>query len=402
MMLFGPAERGDLKRPATTNRCPSFLLSRIRDLNQQLTDLRRSESTWLPRRTRLEQAAADRTKKFEDAEQQARNDLAAEREKFTKDLADVRKQKDDVAAQMTDKDNRIVELNTQLEDEKKAYEKELSDLQKRVQDQKTQLANFKSETFEVPDAVVTTVNQKEGVLYIDVGSADNLRPQQTFSVFDKGTTAIMKAKPKGRIEVMQILGEHVAMCRILEDTLSNIIMPGDVVFTPAWSPGQRIHFAIAGLVDITGNKKNDMELLQNLISINGGVLDDEVTVQTRYLIQGENVGEGPDGPSNADKADFTKKITAATEIGVDRLSVEKLLNLMGWRAEVKSITLGRGTGDFEAAPEAPRNLRTRPKPPQGFANARRHVVTAALSNELRAGSATSRSLANSWSFRRAN
>ena len=189
---------------------------------------------------------------------------------------------------------------------------------------------------------MTTVNQKESVLYIDVGSADNLRPQQTFSVFDKGTTGVMEAKPKGRVEVTQVLGEHVAVCRILDDKVSNIIVPGDLLVTPAWDPGRRIHFAIAGFIDITGDNKDDLELLKSLIDLNGGVVDEEVTVQTRYVVQGEDRGTGEGGAAtDAERAAFNAKVTAAIEIGVDRLSVDKLLSLMGWRADVKSVTLGR-------------------------------------------------------------
>ena len=77
-------------------------------------------------------------------------------------------------------------------------------------------------------------------MYINVGSADNLNLQQTFSVFDKGTTAIMEAKPKGRIEVIADRSASTwPRCRILEDKVSNIIVPGDLVLTPAWAPGSR-------------------------------------------------------------------------------------------------------------------------------------------------------------------
>ena len=72
-------------------------------------------------------------------------------------------------------------------------------------------------------------------------------------------------------------------------------MPGDLVFSPAWSPGQRIHFAIAGFIDITDSGQNDIGLLTRLIELNGGVVDDTVTVQTRYLVQGEKRSETPDG-----------------------------------------------------------------------------------------------------------
>ena len=334
MMLYGPA---DQEHESTRNyqSLPTFLLSRIRDLNQQLTDLRRSENQLTEEKSQLEAAAADRTKKFEDGEQQARNDLAAERDKFRQDREDMQKQKDTIATQLTDKDNSIADLQTKFDDQQKKLGKSVSDLEQIVDDQKIQLRGLRKESFEVPDATITSVNQKEGVLYVDIGSADNLKQQQTFSVYDKGATGVMEAKSKGRVEVVQILGEHVAMCRILEDDITNIIMPGDLVFTPAWAPGRIIHFAAAGFVDITGDGRPDMELLENLIRINGGQLDPEVTVQTRYLIQGEDRGAGIEGePTGDERADFTSKIRMAEQIGVDRLSVDKLLTLMGWRADV--------------------------------------------------------------------
>ena len=54
--------------------------------------------------------------------------------------------------------------------------------------------------------------------------------------------------------------------------------------------------------------------------------------------------------SDAEQADYNAKITAAAEIGVDRLSVDKLLSLMGWRADVKSVMLGSGTSANATAP----------------------------------------------------
>jgi hypothetical protein len=358
--LFGPAEQ-ETATARNYESLPAFLLSRIRDLNQQLTDLRRSENQLTQQKADLEKSTADLVKKAQDGEQQARNDLAAEREKFTKDLGDVRKTMEGISSQITEKDNRIVELNTQLEEEKKTSGKRISDMATIIDDFRNKIRNMEKTSFEVPDAVVTSINQQEGVLYIDVGSADNLNVQQTFSVFDKGTTGVMQAKPKGRIEVIQILGEHVAMCRVLEDKLSDIIMPGDLVFTPAWSPGQHIHFAIAGYIDITGSGHNDADLLTKLIELNGGVVDNSVSVQTRYLIQGENRAESPTGDvDQAQKDKYEQMLKAAVEIGVDRLSPEKLLNLMGWRADVKTITLG--TGAAEAAPAAKTGAA---KPPEG-------------------------------------
>ncbi len=162
---------------------------------------------------------------------------------------------------------------------------------------------------------------------------------------------MVNSKPKGRIEVLQILGDHVSMCRILEDQLNDIIMPEDLVFTPAWSPGERIHFALTGFIDITDSGQNDVALLTKLIELNGGTVDDTVTVQTRYLVQGENRSQTATGETDTEmKDDFDTKLAAAVEIGVDRLSPEKLLALMGWRADVTTVTLGTGkAADVEGA-----------------------------------------------------
>ncbi len=368
MMLFGPADQ-EVDTARNYEALPDFLLSRIRDLNQQLADLRRSENQLTQEKANLETAANTRIKKAEADRDTARNDLAAERDKFTKDLGEVRKEMATIASQSTEKDTRIVELNTQLADQTTAFNKRIKELANTVDDQRNQLRKLRETTFETPDAIVTTVNGREGVIYIDVGSEDNLKAQQTFSVFAKGTTAIMKAKPKGRVEVIQVLGAHVAMCRILDDDIANIIVPNDLLFTPAWSPGDRIHFAITGFIDITGSDQNDADLLTKLIELNGGVVDDEVSVETRYLVQGENRTETATGdPDNEMKDDFDKKLAAAVEIGVDRLSPDKLLALMGWRADVTTVTLGTGkAADVPGAKkETPADERFRKRtPPRG-------------------------------------
>jgi hypothetical protein len=336
---------------------PVFLMARVRDLNQQLVDLRGTENNLTLQKTQLEQTSAEREKKFEDSANQARQELEAERTKFQTDLADVRKQMDSIASQVTEKDNKINELTAQLQKQQEDADEQVKKMAATIDDLKTQLVKFKETTFETPDAVVTTVNQKEGTVYLNIGSADNLKLQQTFSVYDKGTTIAMDPKPKGRIEVTQIIAEHMAAARIVEDQIGNIIVPGDLVLTPTWDPGHQVHLAITGFVDLTQDGQSDLDMLKTLIAANGGIVDDAVTVQTRYLVEGEPKGTGDEGEmTGPEKDDFNTKIKAAGEIGVDRLSVDKLLAMMGWRADVKSIVLG--TGKSTVAGGAPAGAKT--------------------------------------------
>ncbi len=157
----------------------------------------------------------------------------------------------------------------------------------------------------------------------------------------------MGAKPKGRIEVTQMLGDHVATGKIRGDELTNIIVPGDIIYTPAWTPGRAIHIAVAGLIDITGNGKSDLELLTSLIKLNGGVIDEQVSPQTSFVVEGEMKSDKPGGEMTAEERNvFVTKVTDAQRIGVDRLSVEKLLDKMGWKGDVRAVALGRGSGEL--------------------------------------------------------
>jgi hypothetical protein len=348
MALYGAPDQ-ESESARNYESLPTFLLSRVRDLNQQLADLRNTERDLTAQKAQIETAAAERTKQFEDTANTARKELEAERAKFQADLADLRKQMEGLAGQSTEKDTKITELTAQVEKVQSESEKKITDQATVIGAQGKTIRAMRNESFETADAVVTTVNPKGGVLFVDIGSADYVKPQQTFSVFDKGTTAIMDAKPKGRVEVTQVVGEHVAVCRVLDENVSNIIVPGDMLVSPTWDPGRPMHIAIAGAVKITDDDSDDTALLKNLIELNGGVVDDEVTPQTRYLINdiGREVSEDT-AKSGKEESDTVTKVKAATDLGVSQIGSDKFLSLLGWKADVKSLTFGTGSADMGA------------------------------------------------------
>ena len=66
---------------------------------------------------------------------------------------------------------------------------------------------------------------------------------------------------------------HMAEARIVEDKYGDPIITGDVIYTPVWRPGQQRHFALAGIMDINGDNKSELDLVRRLITMNGGVVD---------------------------------------------------------------------------------------------------------------------------------
>ena len=93
-------------------------------------------------------------------------------------------------------------------------------------------------TFETALGKVTMVNQETGTVWLDLGRADALSRLTTFSVYPIDAADVSRAKAKATVEVTQILGDHSAQARILDDKFTDPILTGDLVFTPIWSPGR--------------------------------------------------------------------------------------------------------------------------------------------------------------------
>jgi hypothetical protein len=187
---------------------------------------------------------------------------------------------------------------------------------------------------EKPDGRVVRVNPSAGIVWIDLGSNDGLRRQQTFSIYDKDEADFQNTTPKATIEIASVEGPEVAQARIVSKDDENPIVPQDVVFSPTWQPGQRLHFALAGKLDYNDDGVADNRLIKDLILNNGGVIDAEVDeqgrrtgkveIRTRYLVLGDPPGEQPDAAVNDA---YTELITQAEEIGAEKVYIKHLLEM---------------------------------------------------------------------------
>src|SRR4029079_3863246 len=184
------------------------------------------------------------------------------------------------------------------------------------------------------------------------GHADGLTRQTTFSVYDHDENGVSSAKRKARIEVISVSQPHLAECRILEDEIKNPILPGDKIFTPAWSPGQHLHFAINGALYIDQDKNPDNDEVRSIIELNGGAVDAEVkpdgnlvgkmTTQTRYMIRGKPPSEKEYAGEAGKKAfeNWSNMTSKAKSEGVEIIDISRFLNMMGWKAQDRTTALG--------------------------------------------------------------
>jgi hypothetical protein len=314
--------------------------------------------------------------KFDDARKKAEEDAASQRNAFAEFRRTLEKAQGDV--------------QKSLEDQRTNYEKQVADGTKRIkelEDQVLKLARANKNlieqrkdepgSFEVADGRVSWVNQN-GTVWINLGSADSLRRQVTFSVFDADQHDAAKAAKKGSIEVTRILDDHMAEARVTKDDPTNPILTGDNIYSQIWHRGKQLHFALTGVIDIDGDGQSDMEQARELIKLNGGIVDaylkddgkveGEITANTRYLV----LGDAPDSAlKSALTEQYHKMSKEAASLGVQTITLPQFIDQMGFKPQDRTIHLGTGAKahDFPPRPDNPNEpsvsaggFRVRPAP----------------------------------------
>lgn len=156
----------------------------------------------------------------------------------------------------------------------------------------------------------------ENLVDVDIGSADNLRAGQTFSIFPSDTPSrgmqgrMRKARdldgkdylrpvPKGTIEVVDILGANLAQCRITteDSTVRDRLLAGDLLYNAVWNKGASEHIVLFGIFDIDGDGRDDIQTIVKNLSKVGVAVDGyydlakmkwegEITSQTTFAVEG--------------------------------------------------------------------------------------------------------------------
>ncbi len=292
---------------------------------------------------------------YSEARKKAEEDAAAQRNAFAEFRKTLEKAQGDV--------------QKNLESQRADYEAQVAkgaarikSLEEQVTKQARQILNLAEQrkdepgSFEIADGRVTWVNQN-GTVWINLGSADSLRRQVTFSVFDSDQHDAAKAAKKGSIEVTRILDEHTAEARITKDDPTNPILTGDNVYSQVWHRGKKLHFAFTGVIDIDGDGQSDVQLARDLVAVNGGVvdailkedgkIDGEITSNTRYLV----LGDVPDSAIKSAMAQgFHDMSKTAASLGVQTITLTQFLDQMGYKPQDRTVQLGTGAkaSDFPA------------------------------------------------------
>lgn len=331
------------KQSKTTEASEAAVKEQVKDLTARLTAVENQKNAQI--------AATEKARSDAQAAAAAeRNQFAADRAKTDQDrqqlLATLEQQRLGHDAQIAERDTQIKQLQT--------------DVGKMTQSIAQLMARLKPPvgSYEISDGNISWVNQG-GSVWINLGSADSLRPLVTFSVYDADVRDTTRATPKATIEVTMIMGEHQAEARVTSDDPKNPILNGDGIYSPAWHRGKQQHFALTGIIDTDGDGQSDLQMVRNLISLNDGVVDaylgedgvveGAMSVNTRYLV----VGKIPEGVFRTKQMEgWQAMVKESATLGIETLTLDQFLDQMGYRPDARAVRLGAGATarDFPAKP----------------------------------------------------
>ena len=207
----------------------------------------------------------------------------------------------------------------ELEAEVHRMEQEILELKKRME----QITETKIYSY-IQGKVIEVGSGNSILVWINLGKADGLLPGVNFGVF--GDHQAADGNLKAKIEVVEIVAEHLSRCKVVSTVGAHKILRDDAIYSPSWHSSRQTKFALLGKMDLDGDGKDDREKLKSLIERHGGwigfdmpasgKITGELTVDTRWLVLGEGV-DAIDG--------FDLIQSKAKEIGISQIKLEKLM-----------------------------------------------------------------------------
>jgi hypothetical protein len=347
--------------PKNYRTLPDYVLGAAMKRSEEIVEANRREQQALAEKQATDQRTAGLIQAKDAENQQLVATYTGERQAFNAERQRITTGAAQVAGQITEKNQQIAAGKTSYTQMEDRFKTQISEMEKVLEAMLVQKREREQTNFETSDGRITYVNHADRTVWINLGIADGLQRHTSFSVYDQNVHEYSPEFKKGDIEVTKLIDRHLAEARIVNDEIRNPIVPGDMVYTPAWRPGVFMHFAVAGFVDINGDGLEDKELLRNIIHANGGVIDAEVdaagnrvgemTVNTRYLILGERPDEKSGARNPAALAGYSDLYSEATTKGVELMPLARFLGLMGYKAGSKTVQLG-GRGGAEVPPPA--------------------------------------------------
>lgn len=355
MSLFGPSE------PIQNKNYPKlaeYLMRELRARNAQVDSAAKAYAE-LTKKT-------DNTVKSETAGREAAERKSAEMEKLlAEERIDAQKKLDGAQetiskVSMTLQDNiaKFAEEKKRLDANLKAKTAQAAELVARNLSLVERIRILEGEEFQSAQGKIISTAEGGEIVWVNLGSADGLRPGVQFGIVNPDELRLKEARPKAHLEIHEIIDEHQARGKVVSGSVRNPVVAGDLVYSPAWQKGRKVQFALMGKLDMNDDGLDDRESIKAMIIQSGGEISEELlpdgksvgkmTADTRWLVVGKGFDiskmEDLDPRQKIYSDNYAKMQSRAKELAVSTINLDKLLNwIQSSNTSDRSIPLGTAT-----------------------------------------------------------
>jgi len=141
------------------------------------------------------------------------------------------------------------------------------------------------------DGKIILIDDRSGIVHINIGRDDHVYRGLTFGVYDKNAPIPRDGTSKAEIEVFEV-GPNFAGARIIRSSRKNPIVLDDVVANLIWDSERTNVFVVAGDFDIDADGDVDgdaVERIAQLITNWGGRIEETVSAETDFVVLGRPV-----------------------------------------------------------------------------------------------------------------
>ena len=239
-----------------------------------------------------------------DRDEQNRKNFVAELNQFQSEMDQIRESFDELKAIM---DDTVAEQANTFQEKLDTEQAKLRQKQLDLQSTETKLdesdtllhdALTKLETIKSspdnevqahqPDAQIVRIDSQNGIIYLDAGVKDHVYRGLTFAIYDRNKPIPEDGEGKAEIEVFQV-AEQVSAARIVKSDKKDPVGKDDIVANLIWDRNMPNRFVVAGEFDFNNDGRIDADGAQRiaeLIERWGGIVADDITVDTDFLIIG--------------------------------------------------------------------------------------------------------------------
>ncbi len=279
--------------------------TRVGELTDQLAQLEADHKAY---RTERDEAVARMEQDFESSRTQAVADLTAERQRVA------------------------------------SLERDLRELRQRFVDQQEKFGELMIGPAELvtarqPDGQILTAVPGDDVVYVNLGSENQLTLGLQFSVYSASTGIPASGYSKAQIEVVSI-DRSSAECKIVRLEPNQVVLEGDLIANPVYDPKRRLVFLTIGGFDLDYDGTVDPDgraAIESIVADWGGETTNELTAMTDFVV----AGAAPRRPRAAtgdtevrgDQAawqSYMDTLTSARNLSVPVMSQDVFLNFLGY------------------------------------------------------------------------